>query len=62
MLIAGLDEAGRGPAIGPLVIGIVVIDKADEDELVRAGVKDSKELSPSARTRCGPAWISSITA
>jgi ribonuclease HII len=49
MLIAEVDEAGRGPVIGPMVIGVCVIEKKDEDTLVELGVKDSKELSPKKR-------------
>ena len=49
MLIAGVDEAGRGPVIGPLVIAGVSIDKNDLPKLVELGVKDSKLLSPQRR-------------
>ncbi len=46
MIICGIDEAGRGPVIGPLVIcGLC----ADEDEIKNLGVKDSKLLSPKRR-------------
>lgn len=48
-MIAGVEEAGRGPVIGPMVMAIVVIDEADEQKLVDAGVKDSKLLSPAQR-------------
>ena len=51
MIIAGIDEAGRGPMIGPLVIGIVCIDEKDEPRLKELGVKDSKLLSPLQRER-----------
>ncbi len=44
----GVDEAGRGPAIGPLVIAGVC---ADRDRLVEIGVKDSKRLSRKRRER-----------
>jgi hypothetical protein len=37
--------------IGPLVIGACVLSPAQEAMLTRAGVRDSKELSPSARER-----------
>jgi len=47
-VIGGVDEAGRGPLVGPLVIAIVV---GDSDVLLRAGVRDSKSLSPGARER-----------
>ena len=59
MLIAGIDEAGRGPVIGPMVLACVVIDSKDEGKLRREGVKDSKELSPKKReTLYG--WIKEI--
>lgn len=45
MLIAGVDEAGRGPALGPMVIAIAVMDNNDEELLRQLKVKDSKELS-----------------
>ena len=51
MLISGVDEAGRGPVIGPLVIAGVSIDENDLPELVELGVKDSKLLSPQRRER-----------
>jgi ribonuclease HII len=49
MLIAGVDEAGRGPVIGPLVIAGVSIEENDLPKLVDLGVKDSKLLSPQRR-------------
>ncbi|MBS3127722.1 ribonuclease HII [Candidatus Woesearchaeota archaeon] len=42
MLECGIDEAGRGPIIGPMVIAGVLIDDADLPELEKIGVKDSK--------------------
>lgn len=51
MRVAGLDDAGRGPIIGPLVIAGVLIDDSRIQELVSLGVKDSKLLSPSTRSR-----------
>jgi ribonuclease HII len=48
-LIAGLDEAGRGPVIGPLVIAGVLF-RDDQLRLLRKlGVDDSKRLSPLRR-------------
>ena len=51
MLIAGVDEAGRGPAVGPMVLAVAAIAKRDEEKLVKLGVKDSKQLSPEERVR-----------
>jgi len=49
MLIAGIDEAGRGPAFGPMTIGIAVMEKESEKELKSLGVKDSKQILPNKR-------------
>jgi ribonuclease HII len=49
MLVSGVDEAGRGPVIGPLVIAGVSIDENELPKLVELGVKDSKLLSPQRR-------------
>jgi len=51
MRICGVDDAGRGPVIGPLVIAGVIIEEEKLDRLKMLGVKDSKQLLPSARTR-----------
>lgn len=50
-LICGIDEAGRGPVIGPLVIAGACLDEKELYQLERIGVKDSKLLSPSERKR-----------
>ncbi|MDD5416547.1 MAG: ribonuclease HII [Candidatus Aenigmarchaeota archaeon] len=47
--ILGIDEAGRGSVIGPLVIGGILIDEKDEKKLKELGVKDSKMLSSRQR-------------
>ena len=47
--IAGIDEAGRGPVIGPMVMTIAAIDESLEFELQTMGVKDSKLLTPKQR-------------
>jgi ribonuclease HII len=49
MLIGGVDDAGRGAVIGPLVIAGILVDDEKTDNLVSLGVKDSKLLSPSRR-------------
>jgi ribonuclease HII len=45
--IAGVDEAGRGPCAGPLIIAAVILN----DPLAKSlgGVKDSKQLSADQR-------------
>lgn len=48
-LLCGVDEAGRGPVIGPLVSAGVVIDAKDTGKLTALGVKDSKLLTPKQR-------------
>lgn len=49
MLVAGVDEAGRGCVIGPLVIAGVLIKEENLHFLRQLGVKDSKLLSPKKR-------------
>lgn len=49
MQIAGVDDAGRGPIIGPLAIAGVLLDEKDLHKLIGLGVKDSKLLSPRRR-------------
>ena len=38
----GIDEAGRGPAIGPMVMAAVALDTKAARALTRAGLADSK--------------------
>jgi ribonuclease HII len=45
--IAGVDEAGRGPCAGPLVIAAVILKDLTAPEL--AAVRDSKEISEKKR-------------
>ena len=45
--VAGVDEAGRGPCAGPLVIAAVILKDPFAPEL--AQVRDSKEISESKR-------------
>ena len=49
-LILGIDEAGRGSVIGPLVVGGVLMKRKKLKFLDRIGVKDSKRLTASKRT------------
>lgn len=41
-LTLGIDEAGRGPAIGPMVMAAVAIDSRTAAILTRKGLRDSK--------------------
>lgn len=49
-MILGIDEAGRGPVIGPMVLAGVLVNEKDVTKLEAAGVKDSKLLSPKQRS------------
>ena len=51
MQICGVDDAGRGSLIGPLVIAGISIRKSKIKKLATLGVRDSKKLSPKARER-----------
>ena len=50
VLICGIDDAGRGPVLGPLIMAGIVIGQEDEDKLVKIKVKDSKLLTPKQRS------------
>ncbi len=49
-LVAGIDEAGRGPLLGPMGLAIVACEEHVRQSLAKAGVKDSKQLSVKKRT------------
>jgi len=49
MLVSGVDEAGRGPVIGPMVFSVVVLNKKGESKLTDLGVTDSKLLNLETR-------------
>ena len=49
MQICGVDDAGRGSMLGPLVIAGISLDKKKLKKLTSLGVKDSKKLSPKLR-------------
>ena len=48
-ILGGVDEAGRGAVIGPMVVAGVSFREKDMCELERVGVRDSKELSKKER-------------
>lgn len=50
-LVGGVDDAGRGCIIGPLVLAGVALEESQISKLNGIGVRDSKTLSPSARIR-----------
>ena len=50
MDVLGIDEAGRGSVLGPLVIAGVIVPEKMDIVLERMGVKDSKRLTPNRRT------------
>jgi ribonuclease HII len=53
-LIAGIDEAGRGPVIGPLVLAGIAVKEDQIQNLVAIGTRDSKRLSPKRRAELAP--------
>ena len=48
-IICGIDEAGRGPVIGPLILCGVCFEESQLTFLKKIGVRDSKKLSPKRR-------------
>jgi ribonuclease HII len=47
--VLGIDEAGRGSLVGPLVVGGFLVDAERIPELAEIGVRDSKRLTPQRR-------------
>jgi len=48
-LICGIDDAGRGPVIGPMVLAGAIIEKNNLNKLKNIGAIDSKLLTPKRR-------------
>ena len=48
-IVAGIDEAGRGPWAGPVVAAAVILDPARLAPALAAAIDDSKVLSPARR-------------
>ena len=46
-MICGVDEAGKGPVVGPLVVAAVAVNNAKDIE--NLGIKDSKQLTQRRR-------------
>ena len=49
MIVCGVDDAGRGSVLGPLVIAGISIERSKLKHLSEIGVRDSKQLSPARR-------------
>jgi ribonuclease HII len=49
--VCGVDDAGRGPVIGPLVIAGISIEESKIENLRALGVRDSKALTAAVRRR-----------
>jgi len=58
MMVAGIDEAGRGPLAGPVYAAAVIIAA----ERVPPGVADSKQLSETAREKLFPLIMAAAVA
>ncbi|MEK6925417.1 MAG: ribonuclease HII [Nanoarchaeota archaeon] len=51
MYLLGIDDAGRGPILGPMYLAGVLIKSTDETKLKNLGAKDSKLLIHSQRIK-----------
>jgi ribonuclease HII len=49
LMISGIDEAGKGPVLGPMCVAGVLMDDTANGALLKLGVKDSKQLAPKKR-------------
>jgi len=63
-MILGIDEAGRGSVLGPLVVGAVLVESSEV--LASLGLRDSKKISPGRRTELaavlrGIATVATVT-
>jgi ribonuclease HII len=59
-LIGGVDEAGRGALVGPLIVAGISIKSSRLHELVKIGIKDSKMLSPKQRRSLVPKLVDQV--
>ena len=50
----GLDEVGKGSLFGPVLAGAVILKTDQEQNLIKAGLKDSKALSATKRAKLVP--------
>ena len=49
MKLLGIDDAGRGPVLGPMILAGVIIESEEETIIQSWGAKDSKLLTPKRR-------------
>ena len=68
MIIAAIDEVGRGPIAGPVVAAAVILDKEHIDKELYDALRDSKQLGKSKRAllarellRCVPYGIGAVS-
>ena len=54
-LILGIDDSGRGPLIGPMILAGVLMTREQEVILKEEGVKDSKQVLHPARVKLAEA-------
>tara|TARA_Y100001968_G_C19273887_1_gene675664 strand:+ start:368 stop:955 length:588 start_codon:yes stop_codon:yes gene_type:complete len=54
LIIAGVDEVGKGSLFGPVLAGAVILSKENESNLLSQGLKDSKKLSHRQRHNLVP--------
>lgn len=55
--IIGIDEVGRGPLAGPVVVGGVKLNLKNKTSKLLSGIKDSKKLSAKQREK----WFAKLT-
>lgn len=61
-MIYGIDEAGRGPLLGPMAVAVVAVDDESVNALVELGVADSKRYGSTARGRAKRAELAGAIA
>jgi len=49
VIVLGIDDSGRGPVAGPMILAGVLLNKEDEKQLKKFGVTDSKQLTQKRR-------------
>jgi ribonuclease HII len=59
-IVMGIDEAGRGPGLGPMVLAGVVLDDVSATMLSQAGVQDSKAFGATDAARRTRADLASL--